>query len=99
MPSDQISLRCEPCPICNKHPPMIFPRDQFNTGLTGLATIIDIHGLAYSPPHIRILYVDEQGSVRSFKAISEITGDEKILSELKKLTGMYTEESKKTIKK
>ena len=89
MPSDQIPLRCEACPICNKHPSMFFPRAQFKTGLTGLATIIDIHGLAYSTPHIRILYVDEHGSVRSFKAISEITGEEKILSEIKKLTGMY----------
>jgi hypothetical protein len=68
---------------------MLFPRDKLDTGITGLATIIDIHGLAYSIPHVRLLYVDDHGSVRSFKIITEITGDEKTLKEIKNLKGVY----------
>jgi len=68
---------------------MLFPRSQLNTGITGLATIVDIHGLAFSQPHVRLLYVDDHGSVRSFKIIAELTGDEKILNEIKGLGGMF----------
>lgn len=88
--SNFVSLRCESCSICGKSPPMRFPRADLNPGLTGLATLIDIHGLAYSSkPHVRLLYVDEHGSVRSFKVISEVTGDSNILGEIGKLQGMY----------
>lgn len=90
MAEEMVSLRCEVCPICQKNAPMKFPRDRLDTGLTGLATLIDIHGLAYSPdPHVRLLYVDEHGSVRSFKVIRELTGDPKILEEISVLKGLY----------
>ena len=90
MPSDLISLRCEICPVCKKHVQMHFPKSEINPGLTGLATIIDIHGLSFKEkPHVRLLYVDPHGSVRSFKAITEITGDDSILEEIKNLKGIY----------
>jgi len=87
--ADFVSLRCEQCPICNRNPPMKFLKADLNPGLTGLATLIDIHGLAFSPPHVRLLYVDEHGSVRSFKVIKELTGDSGTLSEIGSLKGMY----------
>ncbi len=86
---DNLPLRCEACTICKKHPAMLFPKDKLDTGITGLATIIDIHGLSFSTPHVRLLYVDDHGSVRSFKIITEITGDEKILKEIKNLKGIF----------
>lgn len=90
MTSDLIPLRCEICPTCKKHIQMHFPKSEINPGLTGLATIIDIHGLSYREnPHIRILYVDPHGSVRSFKSITEITGDANILEEIKNLKGIF----------
>ena len=89
MPSDTITLRCEVCPICQNNPTMTFPRKDLDPGLTGLATLIDIHGLAFNEPHVRLLYVDEHGSVRSFKVIRELTGDQSIIKELKNLKGMY----------
>ena len=90
MTSDLIPLRCEICPVCKKHVQMHFSKSQINPGLTGLATIIDIHGLSFKEnPHVRILYVDPHGSVRSFKAISEITGDPNILEEINQLKGLY----------
>ena len=90
MSSEYIPLRCEICPICKKHIQMNFLKADLNPGLTGLATIIDIHGVAFKEkPHVRLLYVDPHGSVRSFKAITEITGDSTILSELKALKGIY----------
>ena len=90
MTSDLIPLRCEICPVCKNHIKMHFPKSEINPGLTGLATIIDVHGLSFhEKPHVRILYVDPHGSVRSFKAITEITGDANILEEIKKLKGSY----------
>ena len=69
---------------------MSFPKEDLNPGLTGLATLIDIHGIAFKEkPHVRLLYVDPHGSVRSFKAISELTGDISILEEIKSLKGLY----------
>jgi hypothetical protein len=68
---------------------MKFPKSELNPGLTGLATLIDLHGIPFSKPHVRLLYVDEHGSVRSFKVINELTGDPELLKEIKKLKGMY----------
>ena len=85
-----VQLRCEVCPICKVHVQMKISKDDLNPGLTGLATLIDLHGIAYKEkPHVRLLYVDPHGSVRSFKAISELTGDSEIIEEIKKLKGLY----------
>ena len=85
-----VQLRCEVCPICKIHVQMKFPKADLNPGLTGLATLIDLHGIAYKEkPHVRLLYVDPHGSVRSFKAISELTGDASIMEDIKKIKGMY----------
>lgn len=87
--TERIPLRCEVCPICKQHLTILIERRTLKVDATGSAIIADIHGLAYSIPHVRILYVDEYGSVRSFQVIEHLTGDEKILVELKKLTGIY----------
>lgn len=90
MSSNRVPLRCEVCPICKFQIQMSIPKEDLNPGLTGLATLIDVHGIAYKDkPHVRLLYVDPHGSVRSFKAISELTGDPAILEELKNLKGMF----------
>ena len=89
--TERISLRCEICPICGQHPTMLIERQTLKVDATGSAIIADVHGLAYSTPHVRILFVDAHASVRSFQVIKDLTGDGNILAEIKKLKGMYPE--------
>ena len=85
-----VQLRCEICPICNLHIQMNISKEKLKPGLTGLATLVDLHGIAFKEqPHVRLMYVDPHGSVRSFKAISELTGDSTIMKEINKLEGVY----------
>ena len=85
-----VLLRCEVCPICKIHVQMSISKEDLNPGLTGLATVIDLHGIAFKEKaHVRLLYVDPHGSVRSFKAISELTGDSVTMKEIKNLKGLY----------
>lgn len=69
---------------------MKISKEKLKPGLTGLATLVDLHGIAFKEkPHVRLMYVDPHGSVRSFKAISELTGDLAIMEEINNLKGIY----------
>ncbi len=69
---ENVTLSCEPCPICNKSVTLTIPKDDIKPSLTGVTTVLDLHGLDKKglPPHARILYVDERYSVRSFSVVT-----------------------------
>lgn len=73
--TDMIELRCENCPLCkDKRTLLFFPKEKLKPDLTGMCTVIDLHGIYHQEkPHIRILYVDPSGSVRSFTVIDNLT--------------------------
>ncbi|MFX0095057.1 MAG: hypothetical protein ACFFBD_25195 [Candidatus Hodarchaeota archaeon] len=77
MKSEQsISLVCEPCEICKKTIILKINKEKLIPSLTGVTTVVDIHGLKTETPHVRILYVDERNSVRSFSTITAIAREE-----------------------
>ena len=73
--TDMIELRCESCPLCKeKRTIMIFPKEKLIPDITGMCTIVDLHGIYHKEkPHVRILYVDPTGSVRSFTVVEKLT--------------------------
>lgn len=68
----KIKLICEPCPICKKVVPIYLKKDDFKPSITGVSTVVDIHGIEMENRHVRILYVDERMSVRSFSVVTAI---------------------------
>lgn len=74
MSEERIKLLCEPCEICKKVIPISLKKDDFKPSITGVSTVVDIHGLHTEgvKPHVRILYVDDRMSVRSFSTVTSI---------------------------
>ena len=74
MSEERIKLICEPCEICKRVIPISLRKEDFKPSITGVSTVVDIHGLHLDgvQPHIRILYVDERMSVRSFSTVTSI---------------------------
>ncbi|MFX1514316.1 MAG: hypothetical protein ACFFCQ_17210 [Promethearchaeota archaeon] len=75
--NDKVTLTCEPCPICNKSVRLVISKEDIKPSLTGVTTIIDLHGLDKKglTPHARILYVDERYSVRSFSVVTSFANE------------------------
>ncbi len=65
-------LRGEACPVCKNHVLLTMDEEGIQPGPSGTETVADIHGLEMDPPHIRVLYVDPSGSVRSFITVKKI---------------------------
>jgi hypothetical protein len=70
--TETAQLRLETCEICKKQVMLSFPRDELVVDITGICQIADLHGTNDEKPHIRILYVDATGSVRSYTIIERI---------------------------
>ncbi|MHA2366857.1 MAG: hypothetical protein ACXAC7_23095 [Candidatus Hodarchaeales archaeon] len=74
--SPSITLVCEACPIEGKVIAVTIKKDQLKPSITGVSTIIDLHGLDDQAkgvkPHVRILYVDERLTVRSFSVVTSL---------------------------
>lgn len=70
--TETVQLRLENCDICKKQVMMSFPRDELVIDVTGICQIADLHGANDERPHIRILYVDVNGTVRSYTMIDRI---------------------------
>lgn len=71
-------LRTEPCTICNKKYALGIPSGQLEPDITGLDVFLDLHGLDEELPHVRILYIDGKGFIRTISTIKKFT---KILRE------------------
>lgn len=75
--SEELTLVCEACEVCKAVVPVKINKDRFRPSITGVSTVVDIHGLDDKIPngvqqHVRILYVDERLSVRSFSIVTSI---------------------------
>ena len=71
----KLLLRCESCTACGYNEPMSIDAKQVVPNVTGMATVVDCHGIQDpKKPHARLLYVDAHGSVRSFLVVEAITG-------------------------
>ena len=73
MSEERIKLILEPCEQCKKVVPVSIFKKDFKPSITGVSTVVDVHGLRDHGPdikrHVRILYVDERLSVRSFSTV------------------------------
>lgn len=78
--ANDITLVCEACNIEGRVIPVKLDKTSFKPSITGVSTVIDLHGideLAKSNSvrqHVRILYVDERMSVRSYSVITALAG-------------------------
>ena len=75
--SDDLTLVCEACELCKAVVNVVINKNDFKPSITGVSTVVDIHGLDDKipdgvPKHVRILYVDERLSVRSFSIVTAI---------------------------
>lgn len=75
--SSEITLVCEACDICKAVIPVKLNKADFKPSITGVSTVVDIHGLDGNipegvPRHVRILYVDERMSVRSYSVVTAL---------------------------
>lgn len=76
--SSIINLVCEACPIEGKVIPVKLRKENLKHSITGVSTVIDLHGLDQEAvsgniqPHARILYVDERLTVRSFSVVTAL---------------------------
>jgi hypothetical protein len=75
--SEDLTLVCEACDLCKAVIPVKIKKENFKTSITGVSTVVDIHGLDETvpngvPKHVRILYVDERLSVRSFSVVTAV---------------------------
>lgn len=68
----KVMLRGEACPVCHNHVLLTMDEEHIQPGPSGTETVADIHGLDMDPPHLRVLYVDPSGSVRSFITVKKI---------------------------
>lgn len=71
------TLVAEACEICNRQINLRMKKSDIKPSITGVSTVLDIHGLEDNPPHARILYVDERMSVRSFSTVTAIANEKK----------------------
>ena len=75
--SEEITLTLEPCDLCKSSVNVKIKKNSFKPSITGVSTLGDVHGLDNKvpsgvPQHVRILYVDERMSVRSYSVIQAI---------------------------
>lgn len=75
--SSEITLICEACDVCQAVVPVRLNKNDFKPSITGVSTVVDIHGLDDQvpngkEPHVRILYVDERMSVRSYSVVKAL---------------------------
>jgi len=66
-----IRLRAEPCSVCKSTIALSISEEELKPDITGLDIFVDIHGIEEDPSHIRILYIDEKGFVRSIKTLAK----------------------------
>ena len=78
---DYITLICEACSIEGRVIPVILKKASFKASITGVSTVIDLHGIdkktdedSNIQQHVRILYVDERMSVRSYSIVTTLAG-------------------------
>ena len=77
---DDITLVCEACSIEGKVIPVKLDKNSFKASITGVSTVIDLHGIDEAAKansvrqHVRILYVDERMSVRSYSVVVALAG-------------------------
>ncbi len=71
--TEMLRIRTEPCPLCKKTYALGVPKDELQPDITGLDLFLDLHGLETDPPHIRILYIDGKGFVRSINTVEKFT--------------------------
>ncbi len=78
-------LHVEPCEICKKRVNLSLKTATITPTLTGMDTFLDMHGILDNPPHVRVLYVDAHGSVRSYVIIKKFVGVPPELNDILKL--------------
>ena len=68
-----IRLRTEPCTVCKKTIALCVPKEKLTPDLTGLDLFLDLHGIESEQSHVRILYIDAEGFVRSINTVTKFT--------------------------
>ena len=71
--TDTIRLRTEPCNVCKKTLALSIEKEKLKPDITGLDLFVDLHGMDDDPSHLRILYIDAEGFVRSINTVSKFT--------------------------
>ena len=69
--SEAIRLRAEPCSICKSTIALSISKEELEPDITGLDIFVDMHGVEENPSHIRILYIDPKGFVRSIVTLTK----------------------------
>ncbi len=69
--SETIRLRAEPCPVCKSTIALSVSKEELKPDITGLDIFVDMHGIEEDPSHIRVLYIDAEGFVRSIKTLTK----------------------------
>ena len=69
--SEPLRLRSEPCSICKSTIALTVLKKDLQPDITGLDIFVDMHGMEHTTPHIRILYIDGNGFVRSIKTLTK----------------------------
>jgi len=69
--SKSIRLRAEPCSMCKSTIALSISQEDLKPDITGLDTFVDMHGIDEDPSHIRVLYIDTKGFVRSIKTLTK----------------------------
>ena len=75
--SEYATLVAEACDVCGRQIHLRLKKSDVKPSITGVSTVLDIHGLDMDPPHARILYVDERMSVRSFSIVTAIAREKR----------------------
>ena len=71
--TDIIRLRTEPCTICKKTLALCIAKEKLTPDITGLDLFLDLHGLENDQSHVRLLYIDAEGFVRSINTVTKYT--------------------------
>ena len=69
--SKTLRLRAEPCSVCKSTIALSVLDEDLKPDITGLDIFVDMHGMEEPTPHIRILYIDANGFVRSIKTLTK----------------------------
>lgn len=70
---DFIRLRTEPCSLCNKTLALSILAEELQPDVTGLDLFLDLHGINEEQSHARLLYIDENGIVRTITLVTKFT--------------------------
>ena len=68
---ETIRLRAEPCPVCKSTIALSISKEELKPDITGLDIFVDAHGVEEDPSHVRVLYIDTEGFVRSIKTLTK----------------------------